>query len=78
MLHPSYVLENFPIGAKTGGRCRMHTARTMKHVVKHTHRSERELTYNVVLAHMLVLLDLRSIHFKFHDRSSIARSAFKV
>jgi hypothetical protein len=46
----------------------MHTACMTKHVEKHTHHSERELTYNVALAHVLVLLDLREFHFKFHDR----------
>jgi hypothetical protein len=51
-----------------GGRCEMHTTCTTKHVVKHTHRLERELIYNIVLAYMLTLLYLKAIRFKFHDR----------
>jgi hypothetical protein len=39
-----------------------------KHVVKYSHRPKREMTYCVVLAYAPTLLDLRAIHFKFHDR----------
>jgi hypothetical protein len=52
---------------QTGGRYQTHMACTTKHVVKHTHRPERELTYIVVLAYVLALMDLRAIRFKFHD-----------
>jgi hypothetical protein len=53
---------------QTGGRCQTHMACTTKHLVKHTHRPKRELTYSVVLAHVLSLLDLKAIRFKFDDR----------
>jgi hypothetical protein len=42
--------------------------RTTKHVVKYPHCPERELTYIVIPACVPNTLDLRAIHFKFHDR----------
>jgi hypothetical protein len=39
-----------------------------KHVVKYSHRPKRELTYNVVLAYVPKLFNLRAIRFKYHDR----------
>jgi hypothetical protein len=39
-----------------------------KQVVKYTHHLKWELTYIVILAYMLILLDLRANHFKSHDR----------
>jgi hypothetical protein len=49
-----------------------------KLVVKHTHHLEWELTYNIVLAYVLALLDLTAIRFKFHDRIKHRSSTFKV
>jgi hypothetical protein len=65
---PLLSIEKNSDRLQTVGRCQMHTARTIKHVVKHTHRPKQELTYNVVLAYVLVLLDLRAIRLNFHDR----------
>jgi hypothetical protein len=51
-----------------GERSRTHTGCMTIHVVKYSHHPEQELTYNIVLAHVLIVLDLRAIHFKFHDQ----------
>jgi hypothetical protein len=40
----------------------------LKHVVKHLHRPEWELTYNVVVAYVPNSSALKVIHFKFHDQ----------
>jgi hypothetical protein len=63
---------------QTGGYCKLHMACMTQHVVKHTHHPELEFAYNVILAYVLALLDLRAIHFKFHDRMKHRPIDFKL
>jgi hypothetical protein len=48
------------------------------HVVNYSHRPERELTYSVLLAHVLILLDHMADHFKFHDRIKHCSISFQI
>jgi hypothetical protein len=57
-----------PDQRQTGKHCQMHMTCMTKHVIKYPHFLKRELAYSIVLAYVPNLLDLRAIHFMYHDR----------